>query len=130
MTEETFERTRRNRVVRLPERGFTIDVYTEASNAQTWLHVQEYAAPAVIPEADQRTRLNALLAAARDVFAVPQERVALKTRARGKGGSKYGQFEQRNARFEVREGDARLIVNLIDYLDTGVFLRAVTEAIS
>ena len=106
----------------LPEYSAAIDVYTDAATAQTWLHVQEYAAPADIPEADQRTRLDALQAAARDVFGVPHERVALKTRTRGKGGSKYGQFEQRGTRFEVREGAARLIVNLFDYLDTGVFL--------
>ena len=106
----------------LPEYSAAIDVYTDVATEQTWLHVQEYAAPADIPEADQRTRLEALLAAAREVFGVPQERVSLKTRARGKGGSKYAQFEPRNVRFEVREGAARLLVNLFDHLDTGVFL--------
>ena len=43
----------------------------------------------------------------------------------GKGGSKYGRETQFDARGEfivVREGDARLRVNLFDYLDTGLFL--------
>src|SRR3546814_2051673 len=61
-----------------------------------------------------------------DLFGVPRERVATKTRARGKGGSKYAQsgagFGPRGESFVVREGEARLRVNLFDYLDTGLFL--------
>ncbi len=107
----------------LPEYSAAIDVYvTDEATPRTFLHVQEYAAPADIPEAVQRKRLNELLAAAREVFAVPRENVALKTRARGKGGSKYGQFDSRGELVTVREGDARLRVNLFDYLDTGLFL--------
>ncbi|RPE81164.1 bifunctional 23S rRNA (guanine(2069)-N(7))-methyltransferase RlmK/23S rRNA (guanine(2445)-N(2))-methyltransferase RlmL [Vulcaniibacterium tengchongense] len=107
----------------LPEYAAAIDVYaTDEPGPQTWLHVQEYAAPADIPEATQRKRRNELLAAAREVFAVPRERVALKTRVRAKGGSKYGQLDSRGELIAVREGDARLRVNLFDYLDTGLFL--------
>jgi 23S rRNA (guanine2445-N2)-methyltransferase / 23S rRNA (guanine2069-N7)-methyltransferase len=106
----------------LPEYAAAIDVYTEADSRETWLHVQEYAAPAEIPEATTRKRLNELLAATREVFALPKERIALKTRSIGKGGSKYGRFDRRNEVIVVREGDARLRVNLFDYLDTGVFL--------
>ena len=107
----------------LPEYSAAIDVYVEdGGDARTWLHVQEYAAPADIPEPLQRRRLGDLLAAAREVFEVPRDRVALKTRAKGKGGSKYGQFDTRGEFITVREGDARLRVNLFDYLDTGLFL--------
>jgi 23S rRNA (guanine2445-N2)-methyltransferase / 23S rRNA (guanine2069-N7)-methyltransferase len=87
-----------------------------------FLHVQEYAAPATIPEADVRRRFGDLLAAARDVFQVPKEQVATKSRARGKGGSKYGRFDQRGESFHVREHGALLQVNVFDYLDTGLFL--------
>ena len=106
----------------LPEYAAAIDVYVEADSRETWLHVQEYAAPAEIPEATTRKRLNELLSAAREVFALPKERIALKTRSIGKGGSKYGRFDRRGEVIVVREGDARLRVNLFDYLDTGVFL--------
>lgn len=107
----------------LPEYAAAIDVYTtHEATPRTFLHVQEYAAPAEIPEAVQRRRLNELLAAVREVFAVPREHVALKTRSRGKGGSKYGRFDTRGEMLTVREGDARLRVNLFDYLDTGLFL--------
>ncbi|MEO6264896.1 MAG: bifunctional 23S rRNA (guanine(2069)-N(7))-methyltransferase RlmK/23S rRNA (guanine(2445)-N(2))-methyltransferase RlmL [Luteimonas sp.] len=110
----------------LPEYAAAIDVYTtDEQTPRTFLHVQEYAAPADIPEPTQRRRLNELLAAAHEVFAVPREQIALKTRIRGKGGSKYaraGQFDTRGEFVVVREGDARLRVNLFDHLDTGLFL--------
>src|SRR5690606_11626195 len=107
----------------IPEYAAAIDVYTtDEATPRTSLHVQEYAAPDDIPEDLQRRRLADLLAAAREVFEVPREQVALKTRARGRGGSKYGQFDTRGEFITVREGDVRLRVNLFDYLDTGLFL--------
>lgn len=106
----------------IPEHAAAIDVYTAEPGGEPWLHVQEYAAPADIPEDVARRRLNELLLAAREVFALPKERVAVKTRSVGKGGSKYGRFDRRGELLIVREGDARLKVNLFDYLDTGLFL--------
>ena len=105
----------------IPEYACAVDVYTTTDD-ETWLHVQEYAAPADIPEATTRKRLNELLAAVRDVFAVPRERVAVKTRSTGKGGSKYGHMDHRGEFLVVEEGAAKLHVNLFDYLDTGLFL--------
>ena len=107
----------------LPEYAAAIDVYEEeGGQRRTFLHVQEYAAPATIPENDVRRRRNELLSAAREVFQVPPEQVALKSRERGKGGSKYGRFERRDEFLVVRENGALLRVNLFDYLDTGLFL--------
>lgn len=105
----------------IPEYAAAIDVYT-GDRGETWLHVQEYAAPAEIPQDVARRRFNDLLMAAREVFALPKERVAVKTRSTGKGGSKYGRFDHRGEFLGVREGAAKLQVNLFDYLDTGLFL--------
>ncbi len=105
----------------IPEYACAVDVYTTLAG-DTWLHVQEYAAPADIPEATTRKRLNDLLLAVREVFAVPREQVAVKTRSTGKGGSKYGHFDHRGEFLLVEEGAAKLQVNLFDYLDTGLFL--------
>ena len=107
----------------LPEYSAAIDVYQEAEGeARQFLHVQEYAAPDSIPEADVRRRFGELLAALHDVFALPRERIVVKTRERGKGGSKYGRTGEHGEFFAVREGHAKLWVNLQDYLDTGLFL--------
>ena len=105
----------------IPEYACAVDVYTTL-DGEAWLHVQEYAAPADIPEATTRKRLGDLLLAVREVFAVPRERVAVKTRSTGKGGSKYGHFDHRGEFLTVEEGAAKLQVNLFDYLDTGLFL--------
>lgn len=108
----------------IPEYAAAIDVYIGDDTGELWLHVQEYAAPADIPEATTRKRLQELLSGARDAFAVPRERVAVKTRAKGKGGSKYadsGSFK-RGETLDVREGAVKLRVNLFDYLDSGLFL--------
>jgi 23S rRNA (guanine2445-N2)-methyltransferase / 23S rRNA (guanine2069-N7)-methyltransferase len=105
----------------IPEYACAIDFYATIEG-EAWLHVQEYAAPADIPEAVARKRLNELLSGAREAFAVPRERVALKTRSTGKGGSKYGRFDHRGEFLVVEEGTAKLRVNLFDYLDTGLFL--------
>jgi len=105
----------------IPEYACVVDVYT-TTGGETWLHVQEYAAPGDIPEATTRKRLNELLAGAREVFEVPKERVAVKTRSTGKGGAKYGNLDHRSEFLRVNEGAATLQVNLFDYLDTGLFL--------
>ena len=107
----------------LPEYAAALDVYEEeGGQRRTFLHVQEYAAPASIPEHDVRRRFSELLAATREVFGVPQEQIAVKARERGKGGSKYGRMQQRDEFIVVRESGALLRVNLFDYLDTGLFL--------
>jgi 23S rRNA (guanine2445-N2)-methyltransferase / 23S rRNA (guanine2069-N7)-methyltransferase len=107
----------------LPEYSAAIDIYREdGGDAREFVHVQEYEAPSSIPEADTRRRFGELLDAAREVFAVPPAQFSIKTRARGKGGSKYGKMDRRGELFVVREGGARLQVNLFDYLDTGLFL--------
>jgi 23S rRNA (guanine2445-N2)-methyltransferase / 23S rRNA (guanine2069-N7)-methyltransferase len=107
----------------LPEYAAAVDIYQEADGKQRqFLHVQEYAAPDTIPEADTRRRFGELLSALHDVFALPREQIVVKTRARGKGGSKYGRMDQSGEFFVVEEGAAKLRVNLHDYLDTGLFL--------
>jgi len=110
----------------LPEYAAAIDVYVEDAGSveapRTFLHVQEYQAPSTIPEADARRRFGELVRAATDVFELPRDNIAIKTRARGKGGSKYGAIEKHGEFIVVREGAAKLRVNLFDHLDTGLFL--------
>ncbi|SFS19807.1 23S rRNA (guanine2445-N2)-methyltransferase / 23S rRNA (guanine2069-N7)-methyltransferase [Dyella sp. OK004] len=105
----------------MPEYAAAIDVYGNAKG-DVWLHIQEYRAPAEIPAETARQRLREIVRVAGEVFGVSRDRVALKTRERGKGGSKYGHFDQRGEFIEVEEGGLGFLVNLTDYLDTGLFL--------
>ena len=111
----------------LPEYAAAIDVYrghpaNRRDPDQTYLHVQEYAAPATVDPAAARARLRDLLQAAGEALEVPRERIALKVRQRGKGGAKYGKLDARDEALIVAEGGLRFEVNLTDYLDTGLFL--------
>jgi 23S rRNA (guanine2445-N2)-methyltransferase / 23S rRNA (guanine2069-N7)-methyltransferase len=107
----------------LPEYSAAIDLYQEVDgDNRTYLHVQEYEAPAEIPEQDTRRRFSELLNAVEHVFKLPREQVSIKKRKRGKGGSKYGRMDESHDFIQVQEGQAKLWVNLYDYLDTGLFL--------
>ncbi len=100
----------------LPEYALAVDLY------EGWAHVQEYAAPATVDPARAQARLADAMAVVPDVLGIPADRVVLKIRRRQKGLAQYerqaviGQFR------EVREGGLRFLVNLTDYLDTGLFL--------
>jgi 23S rRNA (guanine2445-N2)-methyltransferase / 23S rRNA (guanine2069-N7)-methyltransferase len=112
----------------IPEYAAAIDVYDAVAESRPdsapviHLHIQEYAAPRDIPEAVAATRFGELLRGAAAAFDVPRERVAVKTRYKAKGGSKYGRMAERDAWLLVEEGGLRFRVNLHDYLDTGLFL--------
>ena len=106
----------------LPEYAAAVDCYETADGAGRYLHVQEYRAPAKIPEATTQQRFDELLAAVAEVFEAGPEHLACKTRERSRGGSQYGRQAARGEFVTVREGAVRLQVNLFDYLDTGLFL--------
>ncbi|MBL8299839.1 MAG: bifunctional 23S rRNA (guanine(2069)-N(7))-methyltransferase RlmK/23S rRNA (guanine(2445)-N(2))-methyltransferase RlmL [Rhodanobacteraceae bacterium] len=100
----------------LPEYAAAIDVYGDH------LHIQEYQAPASVDAEAARQRWRELVRVASETLAVPRERIALKQRSRGKGGEKYGRMAQRGEFLTVQEGGLQFLVNLWDYLDTGLFL--------
>ena len=86
------------------------------------VQVQEYAPPAhVDPELAAR-RLAVVMAAVPEVLSVDPERVHLKTRRRHARGEQYERMGEGGAFFEVREGKCAFLVNLTDYLDTGLYL--------
>lgn len=100
----------------LPEYAAAIDVYADH------LHIQEYQAPSSIDEDTARLRWREIVRVAAETFEVPRERIALKQRYRGKGGEKYGRMDRRGELLTVQEGGLQFLVNLWDYLDTGLFL--------
>ncbi|MEH6825020.1 MAG: bifunctional 23S rRNA (guanine(2069)-N(7))-methyltransferase RlmK/23S rRNA (guanine(2445)-N(2))-methyltransferase RlmL [Motiliproteus sp.] len=100
----------------MPEYAVAIDRYNN------WLHVQEYAPPASIDPAKADQRLKLVLDVLPAVTGVAPERIVLKQRRRQEGKAQYQRMAQQGEFFEVEEGSARLLVNLHDYLDTGLFL--------
>ena len=100
----------------LPDFNVVVDLYGDK------VHVQEYAPPKTIDPEKAKTRFNLALAAIRTVLGVSREHVFIKTRSRQSGQQQYEKQSTASKRFIVREGRAKFLVNLTDYLDTGLFL--------
>lgn len=100
----------------MPEFALAVDRYGDR------VHVQEYAAPSSVNPAQAQKRLFDALEVLPGALGVDPGKVYIKRRERQAGSAQYQKREASGERFEVREGEARLWVNLRDYLDTGLFL--------
>lgn len=100
----------------LPEYNVAVDRYAD------WVVIQEYAPPKTVDADKARQRLFDVISATLSVLALPANRLVLKTRERQKGKSQYQKLGEKGEFIEVQEFNARLLVNLTDYLDTGLFL--------
>lgn len=100
----------------LPEYAVAIDIYEQ------WAHVQEYEAPKTIDPEKAELRLNEILVVLPELLAIPAENIYLKVRRKQKGRSQYEKLASSGQFYEVREGNAKFLVNFTDYLDTGIFL--------
>lgn len=107
----------------IPEYAVAVDLYRDFNSEAEWLHVQEYVPPKSIDEEKAERRLLDVLAALPEVTGVAAEQIILKRRERQSGKRQYEkQQDVESRRFEVIEGQAKVLVNLKDYLDTGLFL--------
>lgn len=100
----------------LPDFNVAVDLYGDR------LHVQEYAPPKIIDPEKAKKRFNLALASIRAVTGLGRDAIFIKTRARQEGKTQYEKQSTASKRFIVQEGKAKLLVNLTDYLDTGLFL--------
>ncbi len=100
----------------LPDFNVAIDKYSD------WLVVQEYAAPKDVPEQKARKRLHEVLITLPSVTGISADKIVLKTRKQQKGSAQYQKVAQKKQQLIVHENGAKFIVNLTDYLDTGLFL--------
>jgi 23S rRNA (guanine2445-N2)-methyltransferase / 23S rRNA (guanine2069-N7)-methyltransferase len=105
----------------MPEFAVAIDVYLDESMV-LWLHVQEYTAPKSIDEATSLERLREALAVLPECLSVEPSNIVLKRRAIQKGVAQYEKNDSLSQYLKIQENAAHLLVNLTDYLDTGVFL--------
>ena len=106
----------------MPEYAFAIDCYGVIEPDETWLFVQEYAAPAEIEREAVRRRRGEVLAVLPDVTGVAPERIRVRTRRRTRRGEQYAKLGEQRQFHLVTEGGLKFFVNFEDYLDTGLFL--------
>lgn len=107
----------------LPEYNAAIDVY------ENQLHIQEYKAPKSVDQKVALRRIKEIERVAAGVFQIPLKSVSVKQRRQQKGD---WQYQVNNASADgkdpetsyqtIRENGRKFLLNLTDYLDTGLFL--------
>lgn len=100
----------------LPEYAVAIDCY------QNHIHVQEYQAPKTIEPKKALLHLNHVMLAIQAVLQPKIEKIHLKTRQIQKESNQYDKFNDQEDRFVINECGRKYLVDLEQYLDTGLFL--------
>lgn len=100
----------------IPEYSVAVDVYGDE------IHVQEYVAPKKIDPVKSFARLQDVMNALPVALKIPASKVILKQRLKQQGSKQYEKQSETHRFKEVVEHGCRLLVNLHDYLDTGLFL--------
>ncbi len=109
----------------IPEIPLAIDRYESATGEEIFLHIALYARPYDKPDDEEEAWMDEMKSAAADVLGIPKNRVFTKIRKRQRGeSSQYEKLSDRahEASIVVAEGGSRFLVNLSEYLDTGLFL--------
>ena len=104
----------------LPDFAFALDVFHSADGVLVSL--QEYRAPSHIDPVLAQRRIDAAAPIVCELLDCDPENLALKRRQRQRGESQYQRVGKTNRYQQVVEGQGRLLVNMHDYLDTGLFL--------
>jgi 23S rRNA (guanine2445-N2)-methyltransferase / 23S rRNA (guanine2069-N7)-methyltransferase len=81
-----------------------------------------YAPPASVDARKAAQRLETVRRDLEAVFQVAARNVFMKVRRRQAGPSQYQKHAHEGRLFEVQEGACRFLINLSDYLDSGLFL--------
>ena len=100
----------------LPEYNVAIDRYAD------YLIIQEYRAPKEINAQKVRRRFLDIVSTVRYMLDLSDDKLVIKVRERQKGRQQYEKLDSKKQSLIVHEGQAKLLVNLQDYLDTGLFL--------
>ena len=105
----------------LPDFAVAVDLY-DCTDGVRRAVVSEYEAPSEIDPVAAGVRLSQAVAVVAEVLGTPPTEVRCKVRRRQRGDAQYERLRATGIFHEVTEGPARLLVNLDDYLDTGLFL--------
>lgn len=100
----------------LPQYAVAIDKYEQ------WLHVQEYQAPKTVDKNKAFQRINDVIDVVADILETKQEHVVLKTRKKQGGLAQYEKQDKKDHKVVVTESGLKFIINMYDYIDTGLFL--------
>jgi 23S rRNA (cytosine1962-C5)-methyltransferase len=107
----------------IPEIPLAVDLYQEAVTGNLYLHIALYERPYEKDEAEEERWMEAMKEAAGDILSIPAERIFTKIRKRQRGeDAQYERVASAGGKIVIDEGGSKFLVNLSDYLDTGIFL--------
>lgn len=105
----------------IPEYAAAIDIYIDVRN-NTWVHIQEYEAPKTVDKEKAKKHLDEIMHVVVQQLDVPLDNIVLKVRRKQKGTKQYEKVAEQQKFITVQEGKNQFLINLHDYLDTGLFL--------
>lgn len=100
----------------IPEVPLVVDRYEDA------LHIAEFERPHERTAAEHADWLDLMVATAAETLEVVRENVFVKHRAPQRGAQQYTRVSESENKKTVNEAGLQFVVNLSDYLDTGLFL--------
>ena len=102
----------------IPEFNVAIDLYKDH------IVIYEYEAPSSVTRQVAEMRFNKVVQIVQHLFDdISVANIHIKQRSRQRGKTQYERHSEEDGNlFEIAEGNAKLLVNLTDYLDTGLFL--------
>jgi 23S rRNA (guanine2445-N2)-methyltransferase / 23S rRNA (guanine2069-N7)-methyltransferase len=100
----------------VPEIPLVVDRYEDH------LHISEFVRPHNRTRAQHADWLDMMIQTAATTLEVDRSNVFVKARDRQRGASQYQRMGSEARIIEITEGGLRFLVNLSDYLDTGLFL--------
>jgi len=107
----------------IPEIPLAVDLYQEAGTENRYLHIALYERPYEKSEEAEEIWMDAMKSAAADMLEIPVARIFAKIRKKQRGEeSQYERVSRSGGRITIEEGGSKFLVNLSDYLDTGIFL--------
>ncbi|MDA1049397.1 MAG: bifunctional 23S rRNA (guanine(2069)-N(7))-methyltransferase RlmK/23S rRNA (guanine(2445)-N(2))-methyltransferase RlmL [Planctomycetota bacterium] len=100
----------------IPEIPLVVDRYEEH------LHIAEYERPHDRDLGQHADWLDLMVKTAGEALDVPPDKIFFKRRERQRGAKQHEHLAGRQYEIKVNEGGLQFIVNLSDYVDTGLFL--------
>jgi len=100
----------------LPDYPFAVDIYEDR------LCVSEYLNDSVTSRKNYDSWRIQVMSAIGEALGFSTDKIYSRVRQRQKGNTQYEKISTSSDFFEVREGGLKFLVNLGDYLDTGLFL--------
>ena len=100
----------------IPQYAVAIDKYGD------WIHVQEYQAPKTVDKNKAFLRINDVIDVVADILETKQQNIVLKVRKKQTGSAQYQKQDKKEYTTTVNENGLKFIINMYDYIDTGLFL--------